>query len=253
MGGRLIIFILCKAQLSLSRFNHWLPRCETHPEVMQGTTECHSPSADAVLPPPDAVLHDAAALDAAVHMLDPQPTVVQGLVGPWLFQGAIRPTGVLGRPQDRPLRPRQRQQTQLLQPPTPGGQGLRRRGSHGLLLDATALGVTEQEEEEQGLHAPNLFDRVVLLLAALTRRLFRRGVGADEAPFRPVVGQRGDAGAPAGAAATGAGASARGVTTLAASASVTPSRCARAVRARAGAAPRGRRAASHAGKSRWLP
>jgi hypothetical protein len=48
---------------------------------MQGTTEFHHEIADAVLPQPDPVFHDAAALDAAVDMLDPQPAVVQGLVG----------------------------------------------------------------------------------------------------------------------------------------------------------------------------
>jgi hypothetical protein len=91
-----------------------------------------------------------------------------------------------------------------------------------------------------------MFDRVVLWLAALTRGLFRRVVGADEAPFRPVMGHRGEAGAAAGPVAKGADASS-GATTVAASASETPSRWARAVRERAGASPRGRRAASRAG------
>jgi hypothetical protein len=54
---------------------------------MQGTAEFHHEIADAVLPQPAPVFHDAAALDAAVDMLDPQPTVVQGLVGPLPFQG----------------------------------------------------------------------------------------------------------------------------------------------------------------------
>ncbi len=38
---------------------------------MQGTTEFHHEIADAVLPQPDAVFHNAAALDAAIDMLDP--------------------------------------------------------------------------------------------------------------------------------------------------------------------------------------
>jgi hypothetical protein len=28
-------------QLSLSRLNHWLPRCQADPEVMQGTADFH--------------------------------------------------------------------------------------------------------------------------------------------------------------------------------------------------------------------
>src|SRR4030095_10662045 len=72
-------------QLSLSRLNHWLPWGQTDSEVMQGTTEFHHEIADAVLPQPDAVFHNAAALDAAIDMLDPQPTLVQGLVGQFLL------------------------------------------------------------------------------------------------------------------------------------------------------------------------
>ena len=80
--------------LSLSRLNHGLPRGQADPEVMQGTAEFHHEIADAVLPQPDPVFDDAAALDAAVDMLDPQPTVVQGLVGPLLFQGELLAAGV---------------------------------------------------------------------------------------------------------------------------------------------------------------
>src|SRR5712692_11805654 len=115
-------------------------------------------------------------------------------------------------------------------------------------MDATAIGVAEKEDEEQGIHEQDVFDRVVFFLAAITVRLFSRVLRADDAPFRPVVGKRGDAGATAGTATTGGGSSARGVTTVAASASVTPSRWARAVRERVGASPRVRSAASSTGK-----
>jgi hypothetical protein len=37
-------------QLSLSRLNHWLPRIQAHPEVVQGTTEFHHQIADACFP-----------------------------------------------------------------------------------------------------------------------------------------------------------------------------------------------------------
>src|SRR5712692_6412612 len=115
-------------------------------------------------------------------------------------------------------------------------------------MDAAAVGLTEKEDREQGIDQQDIFDRMVLFLAAITCRLFSRVLGADDAPFRPVMGKRGEAGTTAGAAARGAGASASGATTVAASASETPSRWARAVRERAGASPRVRRAASSAGK-----
>src|SRR5712692_2277504 len=119
-------------------------------------------------------------------------------------------------------------------------------------MDAAAVGVAQKEDGEEGIHEQDIFDGVVFFLAALTRGLCSRVLGADDAPFRPVMGTRGDTGVAAGSAAMGASSSSSGVTTVAASASVTPSRCARAVRERAGASPRVRSAASNAGKSMWI-
>src|SRR6266436_2317935 len=76
-------------QLSLSRLNHWLPRAQAHPEVMQGTADLHHHIADALLPEADPIFHNATALHATVDMLDPQPTLVQCLVRPLLLQGEI--------------------------------------------------------------------------------------------------------------------------------------------------------------------
>ena len=67
--------------LSLSRLNHWLPRCEANPEVMQGTADFHHDIPDAVLPQADPIFDDTATLDAAVDMLNPQPAGVERLVG----------------------------------------------------------------------------------------------------------------------------------------------------------------------------
>ena len=52
---------------------------------MQGTADFHHDITDTFLPQADPVFHDTAALDTAVDMLDPQPAVVQGLVGEVLF------------------------------------------------------------------------------------------------------------------------------------------------------------------------
>ncbi len=115
-------------------------------------------------------------------------------------------------------------------------------------MDATSIGVAEEEDREQGIDQENIFDRMVLVLAALTRGLFSRVLGADDAPFRPVMGKRGDVGTTADAAARDAASSSSDATTAAASASATPSRCARAVRERAGASPRARSAANNTGR-----
>ena len=81
---------------------------------MQGTTEFHHEIADTLLPQPDPVFHDAAARDTAVDMLDPQPTVMQGLVGPLLLHRQLLATGFLRRHQDLDSGQRKRQEAQIL-------------------------------------------------------------------------------------------------------------------------------------------
>jgi len=104
-------------------------------------------------------------------------------------------------------------------------------------MDAAAVCVAQKEDQEEGIDEQDIFDGVVLFLAAITRFLFSRVLGGDNEPFRLVIGKRGDAGA-----------FSSGVTTVGAAASATPNRWARAVRERAGASPRVRSAASSRGR-----
>jgi hypothetical protein len=62
---------------------------------MQGTAEFHHDIADARLPQTDPVFDNATALDTAVDMLDPQPAVVQGLVGHFCSRVSSWPRGFL--------------------------------------------------------------------------------------------------------------------------------------------------------------
>jgi hypothetical protein len=142
---------------------------------------------------------------------------------------------------------RERQEAQILQQPTSRGQGIRCRVSNGLIMGAAAIGVAQKEDQEEGIDEQDIFDGVVLFLTAITRRLFSRVLGVDDAPFRPIMGKRGEAGV-----RMGVGSSSSGATTMAASAPETPSRWARALRERAGASPRVRRAASSTGRRTWI-
>src|SRR5437667_12165080 len=119
-------------------------------------------------------------------------------------------------------------------------------------MDTAAIGVAQKEDEEQGVDEEHIFYRMVFFLAAITRGLFSRVLGADDASFRPVMGKRGEAGAAAGMGATGVDSSSGGTTTVAASASEIPRRWARAERERAGASPRVRSAASNTGNRTWI-
>src|SRR5215470_9474631 len=225
---------------------------QAHPEVVQGTTDLHHEIADALLPQADPVFHDAATFDAAVDMLDPQPPLVERLVGQVLLQGQLPTAWLLRRHQDLHLREREGQETEILQQPTPGrervGGGLR----DAQVMDTAAVSVAQKDDDEQGIDEQDIFDRVVLFLAAITLGLFNRVLGADDAPLGAVMGKRGAAGAAVGTATTGVASSTCGVTTVAASASEMPRRCARAVRERAGASPRARSAARRTGKRTWI-
>jgi len=120
-------------------------------------------------------------------------------------------------------------------------------------MDTAAIGVAQEEDQEEGIDQQDIFDRVVSFLATITRFLFNRVLGADDAPLGAVMGKRGDIdGAVTGVSATGAGSSASGVTTAAASASETPSRWASAASERVGASPRVRSAARRAGRRTWI-
>jgi hypothetical protein len=212
---------------------------------VEGAAEFHHEITDANLPQADAVFDNPAALDTTVHMLDSQPPLVEYLIGQLLLQGQLLTAWLLRRHQDLDLGECERQEAQILSQPTSGrewvGSGLR----DAQIMDTAAVGVAQKKDDEQGIDEQDVLERMVFFLPAIAVRLCRRVLGADDAPFGAVMGKRGDGGPATGA--EGGGASANG--TLTAAASETPSRCARAVRDRAGASPRVRSAASSAGKS----
>jgi len=81
---------------------------------MQGTAECHHEIADTLLPQADPVLHNTAALDTAIDVLNAQPTLVERLVRPLLLPREILAAGFLGRHEDHHLRECERQEPQIL-------------------------------------------------------------------------------------------------------------------------------------------
>src|SRR5262245_35477936 len=224
---------------------------QAHPEIVQGTAELHHQIADALLPQADPVFHNPTALDAAVDMLDPEPLLVERLVGPLVLQGQLRTAGLLRRHEDFHLRERERQEAQILQQPTPRREGVGSGLGNAQIMHTAAIGIAQKEDDEESIHEQDIFDRVVLFLAAITRGLFNRVLGADDAPLGAVMGKRGVAGVAVGTGTTGADSSPSGVT-KAAAASATPRRWARAERERAGASPRARSAASNAGNRTWI-
>ena len=60
-------------------------------------------------------------------------------------------------------------------------------------MHTATVGVTEKEDGEESIHKQDIFDDVVFFLTAITRLLFSRVLGADDPPFGPVMGKRGEA------------------------------------------------------------
>src|SRR5215475_12848321 len=238
--------------LSLSRLNHGQPGVQAHPEIVQGATDLHHEITDARLPQAHPVLHHATPLDAAVDMLDPEPPLVERLVGQFLLQGQLPTAGLLRWHEDLHVGQCERQEAQILQQPTPGRERVGSGFRNAQIMSTAAIGIAQKEDCEEGIDEQDIFDCVVFLLPAITLLLFNRVLGADDPPLRPVMGKRGAAGVAVGTATTGADSSSSGVTTVAAVASATPRHWARAARERAGASPRARSAASNAGNRTWI-
>ena len=77
---------------------------------MQRTADLHHQIADALLPQADPIFDDATALHTAVDMFDPEPTLVERLVGPLLLPRELLARGLLGRHEDLHLRQREREE-----------------------------------------------------------------------------------------------------------------------------------------------
>ncbi len=177
--------------LSVSCSNHGLPRGQAHPEMMQSTADVHHQSADTLLPQADPVFDHATALHTAVDMLDPETAVVQGLVGHVLRQHQLLAAWLLGWYADLHLGEREGEEAEILSQPAPSREGRQGSRSNTLLMDTAAVGRTQKEERGWGMDQQGICYGVVLCLAALTRLLCSRILGADNVPCRPVMGTRG--------------------------------------------------------------
>ena len=114
---------------------------------------------------------------------------MERLVRPLLLQGQPRSAWLLRRHEDRHLRERERQEAQILQQPTPSWEWVGGGLSDAQIMDTAAVGVAHKEDDEERIDEQDIFDGVVLFLAALTRGLFSRVLGADDAPLGAVMGK----------------------------------------------------------------
>jgi hypothetical protein len=199
---------------------------------MQRTADFHDQIADACLPQAADVVDNAAALDAAVDVLNAHaPPRDAPIRGPLRAREGAAPR-LPGRHDDLDLVQGKRQKAQVLEQPAPHWQGVRGSIGNAFIVGTTRIGLTQKEDREHGINQQDVFDRVILFLAAITALLLSRILGAFDAPFGPIVAKRGEAGVD--------DAPSVGSTRASASASATLRRLASSVTDRAGASPSAR-------------
>jgi hypothetical protein len=185
----------------------------------------------------------AAAFDAAVDVFAAHAATGKASIGGFLVAREGSATWLAGRHDDLDLVERERQEAPILEQPTARGPGRGGGIRHPRVVGPPHLGLTQEEKREHGVAQQHSFDRVALVLAAITARLRSRILGTPEAPFGAIMPNRGEAGAWAGAPAGGSdtlGGSCPDTTSALAAASVTPRRWASSVTDRVGASPSAR-------------
>jgi hypothetical protein len=195
-------------------------------------------------------MDDAAALDAAVDVLEAHPPTSDVPIGGFLLAREGPAPRLLRRHDGLHLIQRKRQKAQILEQPTPRRQEVWGRIGNAFIVGTARIGLTQKEHREGGIDQQHVFDRVVLFLAAIIARLLSRILGARDAPFGAIVAERGaaEAGAAAGGSA-GVESPSIGTTRAAALASATPRRWANSCTDRLGASPRARNVARRTTKS----
>jgi hypothetical protein len=203
---------------------------------MQGTADFHHHVANPRFPHPKSLFEHAAAFDTAVDMLDahapPRDPPIRGFLRPCQRVAA----GLLRRLDDIHAVQCERLKTQILQQLTPRRQWIRRGIGDALIMHTARMRLTQKQNTQGSIDQQEVFERMPLFLAAITRFLFRRIVGARDGSLGAVVTKRG------AAAGGAAGASSAGKC-----GSATPSCSRKASTLRQGASPKVRRVLRNTG------
>jgi len=207
---------------------------------MQRTADFQDQVANTLLPQTVGVVDDATALDTAVDVRDAHTATRDAPIGGFWGAREGAASRLPGRHEDLHLVQRKRQDAQILAQAAPCRQGVRGGIGHAFIVGAACIGLTQQENREPGIDQQHVFDGVARFLAAITARLLSRILGALDAPFGPIMAQRGETGTGTAVAvgrSDGGDAPSVGATIAAAAASATPRRVANSVKDRVGASP----------------
>ena len=79
-------------------------------------------------------------------MLDPEPPLVEHLVGQVLLEAQLRTAGLLRRHEDHHLRERERQKAQILQQPTTSREWVGGGLNDAQIMNTAAVGLAQKED-----------------------------------------------------------------------------------------------------------
>ena len=113
---------------------------------MQRTTDFHDEVTDTRLPEAADVVDDAAALDAAVDVLDAYTPAGDAPIRGFLRAREGPAPWLAGRHDDLHLVERERQEAEILEQPTARGQGGRGGIGNPLIVGTARIGLTQKED-----------------------------------------------------------------------------------------------------------
>jgi hypothetical protein len=116
---------------------------------MQRTADFHDQIADPRLSQATDSVDDAAALDAAVDVLDAHTSAGDAPILRFLGPRELSSSRLPGWHDDFHLRERKRQKAQVLEQPAPCRQGVRVRIRNPLIVGAAGIGLTQKEDRER--------------------------------------------------------------------------------------------------------
>jgi hypothetical protein len=208
---------------------------------MQRTTDFHHHIADAGFPHADRLFEHTAAFDTAVDMLNADAPPSRLPIPRFLGPGQLVPTRLLRGLEDVHAVQRECLKARILQQLTPRRQRIGCGIGDAFVMDTTRMRLAQEEDVQGFIDQEQVFQHVPLLLAAITRFLFSRVVGARDGSLGAVMTKRG---------ATGGGAlcpASTGDMSRDEDGTSTPRRACKASTLREGASPKVRRVLRNTG------
>jgi hypothetical protein len=169
-------------------------RCQADAKVMQRTANFHHHVANPSLPDPDRLFEHAAALHAAIDMFDTHAPPRELPIPRFLCPRQLVPTGLLRGLEDVHAVQREGLKAQILQQLTPRRQRIRRGVGDVLVMDTARMRLAQEKDAQGTIDQEQVLQHVPLFLAAITRFLFSRVVGARDGSLGAVMTKRGTPG-----------------------------------------------------------